>query len=111
MVEQHQVLVNLPHIAHVRNDSQAELSRQYADRDELRDAGYPRAVDLHNLHSRSLHEILEHDSVRNVLTQGNWDRLDRLCKGAVRANIVWVGRLFYKKRSHLPKLLAHFECP
>src|ERR1700746_3186294 len=46
-----------------------------------------------------------------MLAQRDGDGLNRLGKRAVGANIVRVGRFFYKKRSHLSKLLAHFECP
>jgi len=60
VIEQHQMLVNLSHISHVRNDAQAELSRQQAYGEELGNSGNPRAVHLHDLHSLRLHEVLKH---------------------------------------------------
>ena len=83
VIEQNQMLVNLSHVADVRNDSQAEFSRQKADREELRNSSNPRAVHLHDMNGFRLHEILEHDSVRNVLAQSNRDGLDGLGQRAV----------------------------
>ena len=39
LIEQNQMLVNLSHVTHMRNDWQPELSRQQANRKKLRNAG------------------------------------------------------------------------
>ena len=65
---------------------------------------------MHNLNGCSLDEILEHDAVRNVLSQCDRNGLNRLGKRAMGANVVRMGGFFHKKRSHFSKLLAHFKC-
>lgn len=46
MIDQHQVLVNLPHVAHMRHDFQPELSCQQTHGQEFTDAANARAVNL-----------------------------------------------------------------
>jgi hypothetical protein len=50
VIEQNQMLVNLSHVTHVRNDPQAELSRQQAYCEELGNSRNPRTVHLYDLH-------------------------------------------------------------
>ena len=77
VIEQNQMLVNLPHVTDVRNHAQSEFSRQQAHCEELGYPGHPRTVYLHDLRRLRLHEVLKHDSVWNVLPQRNGDWLDR----------------------------------
>ena len=59
VVEQHQMLVNLSHISHVRYHRQAKSPRQHAYHDKFRDARNPGAIDLHNVDCLCLHEIVK----------------------------------------------------
>src|SRR5260370_41231186 len=109
VIEQNQMLVNLSRVAHVRNDPQAELSRQQAYREELGNSRNPRTVRLYDLHRFRLHEVLKHDSVRNVLAQRNRDWFDPFGERAVRPNIVWVRGFFYEVRGHVSNGEAHLQ--
>ena len=70
-VEEHQVLVNLPHVAHVGHDGQVELLGQQADGNELADAADARAIDLDEVGGAGLHVVLEEHPVRNMLAGGH----------------------------------------
>lgn len=70
MVEQHQMLVNLSHIADVRHYGEAKLSSEQADRNEFTYTRYTRAIHLDEVYGTFAHEILEHDAVRDVLAEG-----------------------------------------
>ena len=67
VIEQNEMLVDLTHVPDVWHYRQPELSRQQADGEELRNPGDPGAIYLHEVDRARLHEILEHDAVRNVL--------------------------------------------
>jgi hypothetical protein len=65
-VEQDQVLVDLAHIADMRNYRQSELSRQQANRKKLRNAGDSGAINRYKMHGACLHKVLEHYAIWNV---------------------------------------------
>jgi hypothetical protein len=65
-VEQDQVLVDLAHIADMRNYRQSKLSRQQANRKKLRNAGDSGAINLYKMRGACLHEVLEHNAIWNV---------------------------------------------
>ena len=109
LIEQNQMLVNLSHVTHMRNDRQPELSRQQAHREKLRNSRNPRAVHLHNLNRIRLHEVLKHDSVWNVLTQRDRDWLDRFGECAMRSDIVGMCWFFHEVRRHVLKFCAHHQ--
>src|SRR5579885_2278971 len=69
VVEQHQVLMNLTHIANVRHNRQPELARKQADREELADSRHPRAIHLHKMHRVFAYEVLEQHSIGNVFAE------------------------------------------
>ena len=71
VIEQHQVLMNLPHIADMRNYGQPKLAGQKAHGKKLGDTGHAGAVHLHKMHGAGLHEILEHDAIGDVFTKSN----------------------------------------
>src|SRR6202020_321475 len=103
------MLVNLSHVTNMRNHTQSKLSRQQADREEFGDSRNPRAVHLHDLKCFRLHEVLKHDSIRNVLAQRNGDWPDCLSECAVSSNIVRVGGFLHEVRRHVLKLCAHLQ--
>src|SRR5208282_6611733 len=49
VIEQNEVLVNLPHVADVRHHRQSEFPREQAHRDELGNPREPRAIRLHEM--------------------------------------------------------------
>jgi hypothetical protein len=67
VIEQDQMLVDLAHVADVWHYWQSELPRQQTDSEELRNPGNPGAIRLDEVDCARLHEVLEHDAVRNVL--------------------------------------------
>src|SRR6201993_2550385 len=101
--------MNLSHVAHVWDDSQAEFFRQQAYREKLGDPRNTRAIHLYDLHRACLHKVLEHDSVWNMLAQCNRDRFDGFCECAVGTNVVWMGWFLHEEGGHLPKFVAHLE--
>ena len=68
VIEQYQMLMDLPHVADVRNYRQTKLASQQTDRQKFRNACNARAIHLHEPHRASLHEILENNSIGDVLT-------------------------------------------
>ena len=48
VAEQNEVLVNLPHVAHVRHEAHRELAREHDHREPFADAGEAGAVGLHD---------------------------------------------------------------
>lgn len=59
VVEQHQVLVELTHVAYVRDYRKAELPREQDHGKELADAGHAHRVYLDEPRGSGLHEVLE----------------------------------------------------
>ena len=66
--EEHQVLVNLPHVAHVRRDWKPRLPGQQCDRKELTDSGDARAIHLNEVNRLRLDQVLECDAVGDMLS-------------------------------------------
>jgi hypothetical protein len=104
VIEQHQMLMDLPHIPNVRDDGQPDLARQQADREEK--AGHAGAIGLHKMNRFRLHEVFEVDAVGHMLPQGNANRGDRARQPAVGLDIVRVSRLFNPVRIELGDLLT-----
>ena len=78
VIEQHKMLVDLAHIADMRNYRQAELTCEQADGEEFRNPRNPCAIYLHKMNRPRLHEVLEHDAIWNVLAQRDRDGRDCL---------------------------------
>ena len=98
--EEAEVLRELAHVAHVRDDPQPELLRHHRARDGLADAAQPRRVDLADLHCARRHEVLEHHAVGNRLSDGDGCRGNRLGDRSVRRDVVRVRRLLDEQRRH-----------
>src|SRR5580698_9399696 len=59
VIEDHEVLMQLPHIAHVRHDRQAKFLCHQTDREKLAHARKPGAIGLNEMHPSIVEEILE----------------------------------------------------
>ena len=75
-IEQHQMLVDLAHVAHMRHNREPELPREQADGQKFRDTRQPRTIRLHEVQRARLHEILEHYAVWHVLAERNSNEHD-----------------------------------
>src|SRR6202522_238966 len=63
MVEEHQVLMQLPHVANVRHHGKIEDPGEKTYREEFADPRDPGAIDLDKRQRLGLHEVLEQDTV------------------------------------------------
>lgn len=79
--------------AGVRADGHAELGREKQDGEVLVDAGDTGGVDLQDVDGAGLEELLEDDTVLDVLAGGDLDGGDRLADGGVTEDVVGTGRL------------------
>ena len=59
VIEQHEMLVQLAHVANVGNHRQAKLLRHQADGEKLAHAREPGAIRLHEMHATVMEEVLE----------------------------------------------------
>ena len=59
VVEQNQVLMDLPHVANVRYHREAKFASEQADRDKFRNSGKACAIRLNDMYCAGLHEIVE----------------------------------------------------
>jgi hypothetical protein len=66
-VEQHQVLMKLPHVSDVRNDGQVEFLRKQTHSEKFTDTSEPGSVGLNIVNCASLKEVFEHNAIGNVL--------------------------------------------
>ncbi len=87
-IENHQVLMNLSHVSHVRNDRQAELPGQQTDHQKLASTCQPGANCLDEMNCAAAEEILEQNAVGNMLARGNANRSDRAGKFSMSVNVV-----------------------
>ena len=74
VVEQNQVLMDLSHIADMRDHRNIKDPGQKTDGQELADSRDARAVDLDKRECPRLQEILEQDTIRNMLAGSDLDR-------------------------------------
>jgi len=70
MIEQDQMLVQLPHITHVRNYRYPVFAAKQTDGDEFAHPSDPYGVYLYESRTAGLQIVLEYDPVRHVLAQG-----------------------------------------
>ena len=59
VVEQHQMLMDLAHVADVGYHREAEFAGEQADGDEFRNSGKASAIRLNDVYCSGLHEIVE----------------------------------------------------
>src|SRR5690242_12193347 len=77
MVEENQMLMDLAHIADMRHDWKLEDFGKKADGQELADTSNSRAINLDERERLRFHEVLELDSICNVLSGGDFNRRKR----------------------------------
>ncbi len=94
VVEHREVLDQLAEsdAARVRADGHLELGREQQDRQVLVDSGDACRVDLDEVDGPGLEQLLEHDTVGDVLAGGDLDRLAG-AHGGVAEDVVGTGRL------------------
>ena len=95
VIEEHQVLMYLPHIADVGHDGQTNLLCHQADGEKLADTAEPGAIRLDEMDSSVVQKVFEEDAIGYVLTGCDSYRCYFACEHHMRVYIVWVGWLFY----------------
>ena len=95
VIEEHQVLMYLPHVPDVGHDWQTDLLCHQADGEKLADTAEPGAIRLDEMDSSVVEKVLEEDAVGYVLTGCDFYRCDFVCEHHMRVHIVRVGWLFY----------------
>lgn len=114
-IENHQVLMNLSHVSHVRNDRQAELPGQQTDHQKLANTCQPGANCLDEMNCAAAEEILEQNAVGNMLARGNANRSDRAGKFSMSVNVVRMCGLLDPQRlkgaiaRHVPNASCGFQ--
>ena len=71
VIEQYQMLVNLPHVTNVRNNRNFILPRQHAYRKKLTDSTHTGAIWLYETNAARFKIVLENDAIRNMLSYSN----------------------------------------
>src|SRR5882724_1755856 len=94
VIEQNEVLMHLPHVPYVRNYGKREFLCKETDGEKLTDTRQPGAVSLYIVQGRSLHKILEHHSIRNMLARRDLDRSNFARQHSVSMNVVRMCGLF-----------------
>jgi len=92
VIGQKQMLMQLPHVTDMGHYRKSKFLCKEAHGKELTHAGQPCAICLDVVHSSGLHEILEQDSIRNVLSDRYLHGSNLTGKHYVRVNIVRVSR-------------------
>ena len=106
VIDQHQMLMNLAHIADVRNDGNVILTRQQADGEKFAHTAQARAVGLQKSDASGLKIVLEDDAVGNMLAQRKREGSDGGGELPMRVNVVGMGRLFDPVRVDAAELAA-----
>ena len=107
VVEQNKVLMDLSHIANMRDYRNIKDPGQKADGQELAYSRDARAVDLDKRECPRLQEILEQDTIRNMLAGSDLDRMDGPRKLGMSLDVIRMGRLFDPVRVELCQLPAY----
>src|SRR5215469_13616175 len=110
MVEDDQMLMDLPHVPYMRHDWKVLLAGQKTDGQELAHAREPCAVSLYEVHRTTLHEVLEHDAVRNMLPGCDFHRCDQISNLSMSFQIVRMSGFFDPKGFISRKLLTNSLC-
>src|SRR5579871_3809913 len=92
--------------AGVRADRNAELCGHQHDGEVFVDAGDSAAIDLADIDSSGLKELLEHDTVVTVFAGGDSCGRGFAANAGVTEDIVWAGRLFHPPGLQLGQLTS-----
>src|ERR1700719_1443077 len=101
------MLMQLPHIPDVRNYGKRELLRKKTDGEKLAHARQPGAVGLHVVKRRSLHKVLEHYPIRNMLARRDLNGGDFARQHCMSMNVVGMCGLFDPRRPVHGKVARH----
>ena len=93
-IEEHEMLMNLAHVAHVWHDRQIELFGHDTYSQEFADSAEAGAVCLHKIHSSIEEIILEYDPVRDMLSRRDANRREGARKLGMGVNVIRMRRLF-----------------
>ncbi len=99
VVEQDEVLVQLPHIANVRYDGHAKLAAKQTHRNEFTDASHASRIHLDESRASGQQIILEDDAVRDVFPNRQPGGSDCVGEGLVAEHVIRVRWLLDPKRS------------
>src|SRR5690349_18105419 len=91
MVEQNQVLVNLPHVSNVGYNGNPKLAREQTHRDKLADPADARAIRLNNARRACLKEVLKQHPMRNMLANRHADSRISPRQRLMRQHVVGMG--------------------
>ncbi len=107
VVEQHQMLVQLSHVADMRRHRQAKFSCQQAHGEKFADSAQAGAVGLNKTQGAGLHEVLKQNAIGNVFPGRNLHGGDFAGQYHVRVNVVGMSWLFQPQGLEFPQLAAH----
>ena len=93
VVEEHEMLMQLPHVADVGNHGHAGLPGHEADDQKLADPGHAHRIHLTDGHAAALEIVFEEDPVGHMFARGNADGSDGVGNGFVTEHIVGMGGL------------------
>jgi hypothetical protein len=107
VIEEHEMLVQLTHVANVGYEGQAEFPCHHADRQKFAYTRKPGAVCLHEVHRSILHKVLEENTVWNMLTRGDFYGGDIPRQDGMRVYIVRMRRLLNPEWCMLCEFAGH----
>src|SRR6266478_4025562 len=107
VVEQGEVLMQLPHVPDMGRHRAAKLLRKNADREKLAHSRQSGAVGLDVVKCFGLQEILEHYPIGNVLPCCDSYRRNFARQDNVRPNVVRMRGLLDPQRTECAKLPRH----
>ena len=88
VIEQHEVLVDLAHVANMRDHGNSEFFCKKADNQKLAHSGHTQGIDLADGHRSGLEIVFKKNPVRHMLASGNLHRGDGLGDRAMAEHIV-----------------------
>src|SRR6266567_6652662 len=110
VIEKQKVLMDLPHVSDMRNDWKSKLLCQQTDSEELADAREPRAVCLYEMYRTAIKEILEQNSIRDVLPGGKPYRRNMVCELRMRVRVIGMRWFLDPQRRKRGQRGAHALC-
>ena len=106
VVEQHQVLMDLPHVSNVGYNRLAESLGEQADGEKLANASKANDIRLNEVNGVRLEQLLEDDAIGDVSTGCQPGRGDLPRDERMTEDVVGVSRLRNPVRIHLSEVAA-----
>lgn len=98
MIEEHEMLMDLPHITDVGSHGEIVVLGKETNRQKFADAANAYAIDLDKVHGLELEVILELDGIGHVLAGSNLDGGNRARDTLMPDDIIGMGWFFDPKR-------------